>query len=123
MSAQIKEKPLPDCIREHNQCLEHGHEHVHDNAHEHRHAHTQTRAVVNRLAKAIGHLKSVKTMVEQGKDCSDVLIQLAAVRSALAGTARLILKDHMENCVVDIVESKDTSSLQQLNQAIDMLLK
>ena len=51
--------------------------------HAHPHTHTQTKAVINRLARAIGHLESVKRMVEDGRDCAEVLIQLAAVRSAL----------------------------------------
>ena len=55
----------------------------HGHPHPHTHSHTQTRAVVNRLARAIGHLERVKAMVEEGRDCAEVLIQLSAVRSAL----------------------------------------
>ena len=62
-------------------------------SHPHGHTHTQTKAVVNRLARAIGHLESVKNMVESGRDCTEVLIQLAAVRSALSSTAKVILKE------------------------------
>ena len=68
-------------------------EHERDHAHGHGHTHTQTKAVVNRLARAIGHLESVKSMVENGRDCTEVLIQLAAVRSALSSTAKVILKE------------------------------
>ena len=53
---------------------------------DHAHTHTQTRAVVNRLARAIGHLERVKAMVEEGRDCAEVLVQLSAVRSALNNT-------------------------------------
>ena len=41
------------------------------------------KSMVNRLARATGHLKSIRGMVEEGRDCSEVLIQLAAVRSAV----------------------------------------
>ena len=87
----------------------------------HSHQHTQTRAVVNRLSRAIGHLESVKRMVEDGRDCSEVLIQLAAVRSALNNTAKIILKDHIEHCLSD-VESGDADALLQLNEAIDKFI-
>ena len=60
--------------------------------------HTQTKAVLNRLSRAIGHLNAVKRMVEQGRDCSDVLIQLSAVNSALKNVSKIILKDHIEHC-------------------------
>lgn len=103
-------KPLPD-IQEH-EMVEHPH-------HNHSHGHTQGKAVVNRLARAIGHLESVKRMVEEGRDCTDVLIQLAAVRSALSSTARVILKDHLEHCIIDAVDTGDDKFISELNTAID----
>ena len=92
--------------------------HVHP--HVHPHSHTQTKAVVNRLARAIGHLESVKRMVEEGRDCTEVLVQLAAVRSALNNTAKIILKDHIEHCITGA--EADASSLQELNDAIDKFI-
>ena len=92
--------------------------HVHP--HVHPHSHTQTKAVVNRLARAIGHLESVKRMVEEERDCTEVLVQLAAVRSALNNTAKIILKDHIEHCITGA--EADASSLQELNDAIDKFI-
>jgi DNA-binding FrmR family transcriptional regulator len=99
------------------------HEHDHDHSHAHSHVHTQTKAVLNRLSLAIGHLESVKRMVEDGRDCTEVLIQLAAVRSALGSVSRIILKDHIEHCVVDAVETHDQEAIDELNHAIDHLFK
>ena len=99
----------------------HVHEHDHDHSHGHTHSHTQTKAVINRLARAIGHLESVKSMVENGRDCTEVLIQLAAVRSALSSTAKVILKDHMEHCLQE--DGADTEEqLRALNEAIDKFM-
>lgn len=94
-----------------------------DQAHGHTHSHEHTSAVANRLARAIGHLEAVRKMVEDGRDCSEVLIQLAAVRSALASTSRIILKDHMEHCIVDAIESHDQTAMDELERAIDQLIK
>ena len=99
----------------------HVHAHTHTHEHGHGHTHTQTKAVVNRLARAIGHLESVKRMVEEGRDCTDVLIQLAAVRSALNNTAKIILKDHIEHCISG-ADHGDGDSLQHLNDAIDKFI-
>ena len=94
---------------------------LHANTHGHTHSHTQTKVVLNRLSRAIGHLESVKSMVENGRDCTEVLIQLAAVRSALSSTARVILKDHLEHCVLD--DRDDTEAqLRALNEAIDKFM-
>ena len=97
------------------------HAHSHADGRGHTHSHTQTKAVVNRLARAIGHLESVKRMVEEGRDCTDVLIQLAAVRSALNNTAKIILKDHIEHCISG-ADHGDGDSLQHLNDAIDKFI-
>lgn len=85
----------------------HFHENSDHSEHQHKHTHTQTKAVVNRLSRAIGHLETVKKMVENGQDCSEVLIQLAAVRAALTNTGKLILKDHLDHCIVDAVSEND----------------
>jgi DNA-binding FrmR family transcriptional regulator len=62
-------------------------------------------------------------MVEDGRDCSDVLIQLAAVRSALGSISRIILKDHLEHCIVHAVESNDQDAIEELEHAIDKLIQ
>ena len=85
----------------------------------HDHPHTHTKAVLNRLSRAAGHLESVKRMIEDGRDCAEILIQLAAVRSAIGNTGKLILKDHIEHCIVHAVESGDTGALDELNRAIE----
>lgn len=100
----------------------HTHEHEHGHSHGHTHTHTQTKAVINRLARAIGHLESVKRMVEDGRDCAEVLIQLAAVRSALNNTAKIILKDHIDHCLTDAVESGDRQAIDELNLAIEKFM-
>lgn len=74
---------------------EHVHEHSHGHPHVHGHVHDpeQTKKISNRLARAIGHLESIKKMVEDDRDCSEVLIQLAAVESAIRSTSRQILRN------------------------------
>lgn len=99
----------------------HGHEHTHGR--EHAHSHQNTKAVINRLSKIIGHLESVKRMVESGRDCSEVLIQLAAVKSAVNSTGKVILKDHLEHCIIDALEQQDMTAIKELNDAIDKFMK
>ena len=106
----------------HEQSDEHCHDHSQD-THAHQHTHQNTQAVINRLARAIGHLESVKKMVEDGRDCSDVLIQLAAVKSAINNTGKVILKDHIRTCIVDAIEEKDWEKIEKMNKAIDQFMK
>lgn len=110
---------------------EHGHSHDHDEAHDHshtrNHSHThdpqQTRAIINRLKRSIGHLDKVRRMVEDGEDCADVLIQLSAVKSEINNTGKLILKQHMEHCIVEAVRENDQTSIDKMNEAIDRFMK
>ena len=95
----------------------------HSHGHTHAHTHQSTKAVLNRLARIIGHLEHVKRMVEEGQDCSEVLIQLSAVKSAINSTGKVILKDHISHCIVDAVESDDMAALEELNKAIDQFIK
>lgn len=113
----------------------HYHTHDHDDAHvhsgegehHHNHSHThdpqQVRAIVNRLKRSIGHLDKVRRMVEDGEDCADVLIQLSAVKSEINNTGKLILKQHMEHCIVEAVRENDQSSIDKMNEAIDRFMK
>ena len=111
---------------------DHTHDHIHEHDHaylhahgiaHHGHVHENQKAVVNRLARAIGHLEKVKRMVEEGDDCSEVLVQLAAVRSAIDNTGKVILQDHMRHCMVDAVAAGDTEAIDDLCQAIDKYMK
>jgi DNA-binding FrmR family transcriptional regulator len=107
----------------HKHILEDGTIVEHSHEHNHAHTHQNTKAVINRLARAIGHLEKVKKMVENGEDCSEVLIQLSAVRSAINNTGKIILQDHIEHCLVDAVESGDLKAVEELNEAIERFVK
>ena len=107
----------------HSHMDEHGHDHGHTHTHTHTHTHQNTKAVLNRLSRAIGHMESIKRMVEDGRDCSEVLVQLSAVKAAINNTAKVILKDHIEHCMVDAVESGDHEAREELTAAIDRFSK
>ena len=104
---------------------EHPHTHAHEeeHAHKHPHHHENTKYVQNRLARASGHLQHVRAMVDEGEDCSDVLMQLSAVIGALQSIAKGILKDHLDHCVVDAVPSGDTQTLDDFKKAIDRYIR
>lgn len=91
--------------------------------HGHTHGHAHTQAVLNRMARLIGHLQSVRRMVEEGRDCPEVLMQLSAVNAAIKNVGKLILKDHLEHCVVDAARAGDHEALTRLEQAIDRFVR
>ena len=102
---------------------DHVYYHAQGMAHSHGHIHENQKAVINRLARALGHLEKVKRMVEEGYDCTEVLVQLAAVRSALDNTGKVILQDHLRPCMVDAVAGGDEDAIDDLCSAIDRFMK
>ena len=101
----------------------HSHEHGHEHHHAHHHDPEHMKSVVNRLAKAIGHLEAVKKMVEDDRDCTEVLVQLAAVRSAINNCGKEILKEHISHCIVHAVQEGDDQAIIDLNDAVDKFMK
>lgn len=99
------------------------HDHSHAHGHGHTHTHENTKAVLNRLSRAIGHLQSVRRMVEDGRDCTEVLVQVAAVRSAIDNTGKVILQDHLKHCIIDAAREGDQQAIDDLCKAIDKYIK
>lgn len=89
----------------------------------HKHDEETQRKIVNRLSRVIGHLEAVKNMVINDEDCSDVLIQLSAVKSAVNNTGKIILKEHINHCVVEAIQNGDMETIRKLEQAIDTFIK
>ena len=106
---------------------QHTHTHVDANGNVYTHTHTHSPQIVknelNRIARIIGHMKSIKIMIESGRDCSEVLIQLAAVDAAVKSLSRVILKEHMSTCIVDAIKTGDDEAIEALNEAIDKFMK
>ena len=89
----------------------------------HTHQHRQRRAVVNRLSRIEGHIRSIKQMVEEGRDCADVLIQLSAVRSAIEKAGRVVLEDHLESCLFHVgVMPEESEVWSGIKEALDVFL-
>ncbi len=88
-------------------------------------AHSQEHStrIVHRLSRVIGHLEAIKEMVEADRDCSEVLTQIAAVKSAIHNIGREILKEHISHCVAEAAQAGDQTVLQDLSNALDRFMK
>lgn len=87
------------------------------------HTHEHHQSVINRLARVEGHVRGIKKMVEEGKPCPDVLIQIAAVRSAVNNVGRIILEDHLKGCMFEAVKNGDfENAYYELEQSLDRFI-
>ena len=90
------------------------------NSHGHPHSEESLKRIVNRLSRIEGHVRGIKTMVHEGRPCPDVLVQVAAVRGALERVARLILDEHLSECISRAVtEGNIEAELTELKSALD----
>jgi DNA-binding FrmR family transcriptional regulator len=81
---------------------------------------SNTTAIINRLKRIEGQVRGVIKMIEDGKDCEDVLIQISSAKSALHKTGQLVLELHLEHCVIDgIREGKEKETMKRLSSAIE----
>lgn len=86
--------------------------------HTHHHSPEENRRKIARINRIIGHLEHVKKMIEDDADCADVLIQLSASRSAIAGLGKQIISEHMEHCIAHAIEDGDTQAINDFQNAI-----
>lgn len=85
----------------------------------HHHSSEENARLVNRMARIIGHANKVKNMIAEDRNCTEVLIQLAAVRAALTSLSKLILEEHLSECMTELSEFE---SEEERREAIDGLM-
>ncbi|MEE1052528.1 MAG: metal-sensing transcriptional repressor [Lachnospiraceae bacterium] len=90
--------------------------------HSHYHDPAEKKRQLNRIARAIGHLNHVKSMIENDVDCADVLIQLAAVNAALRGLGKEIINEHMQHCITHAIEDGDLQAVEEFQKAVQKFI-
>jgi len=117
-TSELPGKPEADLLAanlNHDQAHSHGHHHVHSEE--------SLRQIVNRLSRIEGHIRGIKSMVQESRPCPDVLIQVAAVRGALDRVARIILDEHLTQCIARAAnEGNMQAEIEELKAALDRFL-
>jgi DNA-binding FrmR family transcriptional regulator len=73
------------------------------------HLHTAHPDVVKRLKRASGHLQNVITMIESQRTCVDIAQQLHAVEKAISAAKKLVIHDHLDHCLEEVVGAEPSS--------------
>lgn len=101
--------------RHHGDALSHTHPHVHSEE--------SLKRIINRLSRIEGHIRGVKTMVQESRPCPDVLVQIAAVRGALDRVARIILDEHLTECIARAAKEGNIDvEIEELKAALDRFI-
>ena len=81
----------------------------------------QSRKIQNRLSLMVCHLKFISRMLEENRYCGDILTQIAAVESALQSFGYIVLKEHMETCVVEEIHSGNEQIMEEVIELVKKL--
>ncbi len=82
------------------------------------------REAAQRLSRIEGQIKGIKKMVEQGRNCVEVLAQISAVHEALRGVGKLIMRNYLENCVTSSLRSgKQKKARETYAELMDVIYK
>lgn len=91
--------------------------------HPHVHSEESLRQIVNRLSRIEGHIRGIKLMVQESRPCPDVLVQVAAVRGALDRVSRIILDEHLTECIARAAQQGNIEAeIEELKTALDRFL-
>ncbi len=80
--------------------------------------HQYNEAVLSRLSRIEGQIRGIKSMVQDGRECEDIFMQISAVGSAITNVSLLIVEDHIEHCVRSGIESGDVQ--ETLDNLVDV---
>ena len=84
---------------------------------------TYNRAVINRIKRLQGQINGALKMMEEGKDCKEVVTQLSAAKSALNRSMNVIVSDNLVQCVRDSFLNNDENTDELVSQAVELLNK
>ncbi|MDD6187304.1 MAG: metal-sensitive transcriptional regulator [Oscillospiraceae bacterium] len=80
--------------------------------------------VVKRLSRIEGQIRGIKEMGVNGASCTDILMQISAVQSALKQVSKIVMMDHLEHCVVEGIQDGDIDqTLKDMSQVVERFSK
>ena len=74
----------------------------------------------SRLHRMVGQLNGIEKMLDEGRYCGDILIQISAIESALQALGYMVLQDHLETCVREKVKADDE---EVMNEVLTLIKK
>ena len=92
----------------------------------HRQKHTprdeaELRQLKNRLNRMAGQLNGIGKMLDENRYCGDILIQIAAIEKALQSFGYIVLKAHMESCMVEDIREGNTDTIDEVVELVKKL--
>ena len=75
-----------------------------------------------RLKRIEGQVRGLQRMIDEGRYCPDILVQVASVHAALRGVGKLLMRNHLQHCVTDAIRSGDSGAAERTYDEITDLM-
>ena len=83
----------------------------------------ELKSLLNRLSRIEGQVRGVRKMVEEDAYCTDILIQVSAIQSALNAFSRELLGSHIRTCVADGISRGEFELVDELVRTVEKMMK
>ena len=83
---------------------------------------TDNKDIINRLKRAEGQLRGIQKMIEDDKECIDIVTQLTAVRSSINRTMGIVISNKINQIIENPVEDKEKQE-EKLQPALELIIK
>ncbi|MCL2528589.1 MAG: metal-sensitive transcriptional regulator [Defluviitaleaceae bacterium] len=96
-----------------------------ENTWENRHTRTPKtqKDLESRLNRIEGQVKGIKSMIERGEYCDNILTQISSVKSAMNAVAKILIESHMRTCVLDKMQNGDDEIIDEFIKTIGRMMK
>lgn len=75
---------------------------------------------IKRLKRIEGQVRGLQSMIEENRNCEDILVQISAANAAIHKVAQMVLEDHLGHCVAQSIESGDKDkAIENLTKAVE----
>lgn len=81
----------------------------------------EKKLLLNRISRIEGQISGVRKMIEEDRYCPDILIQISAVKSALASLSKVMLTEHINTCVLSDIRCGKESAAEELADLVEKL--
>ena len=83
----------------------------------------ELKGLIHRLNRIEGQIRGIRKMVENDVYCTDILVQVAAVNSALGGFSKELMANHIKTCVVNDIREGNDETVDELIATLQKFMK
>ena len=74
----------------------------------------EKKRIIKRLSMVEGQIRGIKQMIENERDCNDIVIQLSAINNGLKSLGNSMIENHMKTCMVEEIQKGNVDIIENM---------